>query len=196
MYRIPTGDICMSEGMPFSQHYEARIPVPLSEIEEDPGLALHGAHGSMHPGDQVIVCSFERVGNDWRRLKEVATYRIVAKGKFLEAIRVSKITTVPAAKPIPIGAPLVELDIVTVGNNNFEVRDRAGNVVEQFGDRQQAEEFRKREMDRGVTGIAGLAVKRAFGGKFNVIDSAGDVVVADFPTKAAAEAYIGGKVAA
>jgi hypothetical protein len=187
-YRIPRSDICMSDAMPFNQHWEARIPVPIEELG-DLGTAFHSAFGSLLPGDQIEVCSFERVGGDWRRLLEIATFRIVEKtAERAEAVRVGKVFSVPEPMAKISETTVSQLVIVDVGKA-FEVRDAAGNIIEQFVDKAQAEVFRDREMARGMKGVAGLSVKRVFGGKFNVIDSGGGVL-GEFGNKAAAEAYI------
>lgn len=200
MYRIPLQDLASSDDAQFGLRWEARIPVPIAEIEEDLSAAFQSRHGAIKTGDQVTVGAFDPQGGQWRdsgtaRLREMATYRIVTKGQHtLEAIRIGDVLIVPEEIAAPAIEPPMTLQVVPVesdGNKSFEVRDSKGNVLEQFADQKQADDFAKRESDRGMSGVAGLQVKRAFGGRFKVVDSAGDLVET-FPNKAQAEAFVSG----
>lgn len=200
MYRIPLQDLASSDDAQFGLHWEARIPVPIAEIEENLSAAFQSRHGAIRTGDQVTVGAFDPQGGQWRdsgtaRLREMAIYRIVSKGQHdLEAIRVGDILVVPDEIQAPVSEPPMTLEVVPVETDNgtsYEVRDKKGNVIEQFAEESQATEFTGREAGRGMAGVAGLQVKRAFGGRFKVIDSAGDLVET-FSSKAEAEAYVSG----
>ena len=130
-YRIPRADMVMSDPMPFNQHWEARIPVPISFIEDDAGLAFHAAFTSLQPGDSVTVCAFERAAGKWGYVKEVAEFRVTEKNEStIRAVRVGDVFEVPAPKKNEIIGGVIALDIVPV-RGAFEVRDRRGNVVGQ-----------------------------------------------------------------
>lgn len=136
-YRIERSNIVMCEPMPFNQHWEARVAVPIDEL--DVGEALIPNFTSFRPGDLVNICAFEK--NDWRRLKEIAAFRIVScDDKRIEAIMVSDIIKVSERKPAQQVVSEVKLEIVQTGRA-FEVRDQFGNTLDSFVERSQAEAF-------------------------------------------------------
>lgn len=208
-YRIPTQDLSSSDDAQHGLRWNARIPVPISVIDDDPGLAFHSQFERMRPGDEVRVCAYERGTGAWRDglapVREIATYHIVAKAKAgtaskvarLRAVRIEPIFEVPAPREAALVEGVVALDIVPIGNKCFEVRDRKGNVIETFVDQKQAEEFRDREQGRGIKGVVGLDLRKGFG-KFMVCDSADGRILAEFNSKPEAEAYMmaGGQKAA
>jgi hypothetical protein len=137
-FRIPGNDICMSDAMPFSQHWEVRIPVPLAEVA-DLGGALHARYSSIQQGDLLNICSFD--SKHWLRLKEVASFRVVAKTserlfthQITETIRIPDNVLRAAEEKIP------ELKVVQF-NKAFEVRDQKENVIDIFVDADQAKAF-------------------------------------------------------
>lgn len=142
MYPIPRSDICMSDAMPFSQHWEARVPVPIKEIG-DVGHALHAAYSSLRPGDSITICSFE--SKNWTHLLEVANFRIASmENSKIEVLQVGGITRFTAPKKevkIARGDPLLVIPV----NNTYEVRDEIGNTLEVFVDKRQADDFARRE---------------------------------------------------
>ena len=147
MYRIPRSDICMADAMPFHQHWEARVPVPIKEVG-DVGLALHAAFSSIKPGDEVVLCAFDK--HDWLHMIELATYRITSTDdNRIKVVQVGEIVAVPKAKKIKALAPGEPLDIKEV-NGTFQVRDGKGNVIETFVERKQAEAFARREGERSA----------------------------------------------
>lgn len=208
-YPIPRNDLCMSDSMPFCQKWQARIGFPISFIDDDPGKAFHAAYSSLQPGDEIAVCAFEKDGGDFAYLRETATYRIIAKhkpdetmrkGGILEACRVGDIFEVPKRNQALTENGVLALDIVPTGQKAYEVRDRAGNVIESFvgvdadDALRQATEFRDRE--QGRSGVVGLTMKKGFG-KHYVCDPSG-AIKAEFTTKTEAEAFMrsGGQKAA
>lgn len=192
-YPIPRSDMCMSDPMPFSQHWEARIPVPISSID-DMGRSLQAAYTSLKPSDLVHICSFER--NDWTRLTEVASFRVVScdNGK-IETVQVSDTVKVPARKVASNAEVAAEYEIIKMGHA-FEVRDGHGSTLEVFVAHDQAATFIE-TMKAKAGGQApppppahtGLAIKRGFAGKFIVTNQSGESVK-EFPNKASAEQFI------
>ena len=210
-YRIPPQDFTSSRDAQHGQRIYARIPHPISFIDDDPGLAFQSQYNITQTGDTVTVCSYEPGTGNWRDgfapVREIATYFIVEKTRItpankvarLRAVRLGDIFEVPAPKEAPLVEGVIALDIVPMshdGKGGFEVRDRKGNALEWFADQKQAEEFRDREQGRGMKGVIGLTLKRGFG-KYMVCDSGG-AVIAEFTQKPDAEAYMmsGGQKAA
>jgi hypothetical protein len=138
LYRIPRADICMGEAAQFGQRWEARVPVPISKID-DIGLALHSAFSSFRVGDLVNVCAFDDRG--WTALTEIGSYRIQSLDHDrIKTVQVGEIVKVPKPKAPGALKPGEKLNVVAV-NNCFEVRDPKGNVIETFVDRKQADTF-------------------------------------------------------
>ena len=190
-YRIARADMCMSDPMPFSQHWEARVTVPIDSIE-DIGLALQAGFSSLRPGDLVNICSFDKL--DWRHLVETASYRIAScdHGK-IEAVQVSETVKVRAPKRNEIASDTVKLKVVTNGNS-YEVRDQMGNSLEVFVTEQQAKDFISHTStvsakEDNSKNEDGMVLKRGFQGKYVVKNKAGEILK-EFPNKAAAEAYM------
>lgn len=157
-YRIPRSDLCMSDAMPFSQHWEARVAVPISEIS-DMGEALVAAYSSLRPGDLVNICSYTK--NDWTRLAEVATYRIVKRDNMrVYAMQIGQTSKVSEDKVNEKIDDAIELEVVKVGNA-FEVRDKKTTAtLDVFVSQEQADAYVKREEAKNVS-PSGKAKKKA-----------------------------------
>jgi len=145
-HRIPTSDICMADAMPFQQHYEARIAIPMKDVG-DMGLALHGACATLKAGDQVIVCAYKK--RDWQVMTEIAVFRIVENNNRIKTIQVGTTLSVPTPTTVVTLAPGQKL-VVVPRDSVFDVQDGKGNVVETFVDRKQAEAFANRESSRAA----------------------------------------------
>lgn len=207
-YRIPAQDLSSFDESQHGCRWNARIPQPISFIDDDPGLAFHSQFDRMRTGDEVRVCAYDPKLGAWRDglapVREIAWYHIVGKTPAgqgvkiatLRAVRIGEIFEVPVDNPAAVVDGVLALDIVPVANGCFEVRDRKGNVIETFVDLPQAEAFRDREQGRGIKGVIGLTLKRGFG-KFMVVHSDGRIL-GEFDNKASAEAYMmaGGQKAA
>lgn len=141
LYRLPRTDICMSESMPFNQHWEARVPLPIAKID-DIGLALHAVYASFRVGDLVNVCAFE--SRSWETLIEVASFRVhnLDNGR-IKVLQIGETVKVPKTKTDARVKPGEPLNVVPV-NGTFEVRDGKGSTIETFVDRKQAEAFARR----------------------------------------------------
>ena len=141
-YYIPRIDICMSDAMPFSQHWEIRIPMTIEKLG-NLGTALQNSFDQFKAGDLVQVSAF--TDKNYVRLLETADFRIVSCfGRKIEAIQTTETIKVPAPRPEMDPSSKQNLHIVskTAGNQTaFEVQDGLGNVIELFVDEKQAHEF-------------------------------------------------------
>lgn len=142
-YKIPRSDLCMSDAMPFSQHWEARIPVTI-EAMGDAGEALTAAYSSLRPGDSVSICAFTK--NDWARLAEIATFRIVKRDHTrIYAMQIGSTLKVSEDKVNAKIDDTIELEVVKVGSA-YEVRDkRTTATLDVFVSKEQAEAYVARE---------------------------------------------------
>jgi hypothetical protein len=192
-FLIPRNEMCMSDPMPFAQHWEVRIPVPISSID-NMGQALQTGYSSFRPGDLVNVCAFER--NTWERLTEIASFRIVScDANKIEVVQVTETIKVPAKRAVTREEIAATHEVVKMGTA-FEVRDGLGNVLDAFISHDQAKAFieslqnkAEKPVKSEAKPIGDLAIKRGFAGKFIVTTKDGEVVK-EFPNKAAAEEYI------
>ncbi len=189
---IPRSDICMSDAMPFSQHWEARVAAMIEDID-DLGFALQTAYASFKPGDLVNICAY--ANNRWERLVEVASFRIVScDNRKIETVLVTPITRVPAARFAPGEVDPSKLVKVNVGKS-WEVRDERGNILEAFVDEKQAQAFIDaaqrpvKQIQEDPIDFAELSIKRGFQGRFSVIQPDG-TIVKECKNKAEAEAFI------
>lgn len=141
MYLIPRHDICMSDPMPFNQHWDARVPVPIADVG-DVGKALHSAFASLRPGDRVDIASF--ADRAWTNAVEFATFRVTSlDDDVIKVIQIGDTVKVPKAKPASAKPADDQLEVVTVKGGAFEVRDGKGNTLETFVSRKQAEDFKR-----------------------------------------------------
>jgi len=188
VYRIPRHDIhLVTESASFGAEYRARIPVPISFIEEDPGLAFNSVFSGlpnigMQVGDEVKVSAFDPGAGEWRDgrgvIREQARFLCMERnetGMILQKIGETQEFEPPKVVKTPDN--VVPLDIVPHkegGSVGWQVRDRGGHVLEVFVSEEQAKEFRDRS--QGVPGIVGFTIKKGFG-KWFVCDEQGAVKV-------------------
>lgn len=191
-YVIPRTDLCMSEAMPFNQHWEARISVPIADIK-DMGNALQSAVAVMKPGDLLNVCSF--ANHNWDRLMETAQFRIVSGSqRRVLAVQVTDTVKVPEDVVLVKASEVLKLSIEKIGNS-WQVKDSRGSIVEVFVEEKQATEFVAREEAKMLREIdkkidkTGWTVNRGLAGKFIVKNKAGEPI-REFLGKAEAEAYL------
>jgi hypothetical protein len=137
-FRIPANDICMSDAMPFQQHWEIRIPVPLTEVA-DLGDALHSRYSAIQQGDLLRICSYE--SKHFLQVKEVAHFTVIAKtSERLFTYQTGATDKIPDRVREAAVEKVPELKIVQF-NKAFEVRDQKENVIDIFVDDAQAKAF-------------------------------------------------------
>lgn len=139
-YRIPRADICMSDAMPFHQHWEARAPLSIARLG-DVGAALQVMVSAFRPGDLVHLCAYDSAR--FERLTEVASFRIAAiEDNRIKAVQIGQTASVPQPRPLKPVPPGEKLSVVQAGAS-FEVHDSKGNMIETFVERGQADAFAK-----------------------------------------------------
>lgn len=193
-YIIPRTDICMADPMPFSQHWEVRVPIPLDQLNL--GVALQNSFSQFKPGDLIQVTSF--ADKNYVRLCETADFRVVScNSRKIEAIQITETIKVPAILPEDDPKSQQNLQIVCI-RGAFEVQDGLGNVIELFVDEQQAKKFIE-DYKRitapttparpAVEDRSGWSVKKSVNGKWVVRNAAGELVK-EFSRRDEAEAFI------
>lgn len=169
-YRIPPNDIIMaSDGVGFATLYNARIPLPISQLG-DLSEAFNGKLGSLYPGDKIVVHAYRpmkkgepalnNVPSQFYRLSQIATFYLAGKtvdektgqmhGIFTQVGTIDLISddgTIRQLKPRE-SDQLYKIEI----GGGWEVRDLKGNVIEQVVTMQQAVEFIQRS---GCTEVPG-----------------------------------------
>ena len=96
-FRLRPGDLCMSEAMPFQQHHEAKVVVPIADCLT-PTFFLN-IKDRLRPGDKVTICRF--ADHTAQRLAETADLRIVEKSN--DGVRlhlIGEIVEIPAADAV------------------------------------------------------------------------------------------------
>lgn len=189
---IPRHDICMCEAMPFNQHWEARIPVPIEEVNFN--IAFQQIYTSLKAGDLVRVCYFDRNGGEWGRLREVVSVNIVdVANRKIETVFATDILKVKDSRDDPQNVKNVSLEVVKVGNA-FEVKDTNGNTIEVFVEEEQANEFKKRNTPKALIDARDVdrskwTITRGFQGRKTIKNENGEVV-RSFKTQEEAEHFI------
>lgn len=154
-FRLRPNDVMLlSSEMSRIGHYEAAIQVKIADL--DPDYAFQNVFGTVRPGDQITVVSFASVGSDrLGRVQEIADFRVIAKTSPAEAAKgkpqrlhvrqIGKTITIPDPDAVLAEKPeLTEMVRVKVLNNNWEVHDKDGNVLEQLGSEKAAVEWIKK----------------------------------------------------
>lgn len=188
---ISRNDMCMTDPMPFSQHWEVRTERPIDLIE-NMGDALREGYSSFKAGDLVNVSSYQ--DRTWKRLTQVASYRIIAcEDKKVHVAQVSEVVKVLPPSQAVVPPEDRDLNVVKV-RNAYEVRDESGNTIEAFVDKDQAADFVRvsttptavntTEKTSGV-----LTVSRGMAGKFLVRNEEG-ALVREFSRKSEAEEFV------
>lgn len=189
----------MSDPMPFSQHWEVRIPMRIDAIG-DLGAALQNSYTSFKPGDLIQVSSFTT--RDFVRLLEVADFRVVSCNSFkLETVQVTETVKVPEVRPEYDPASQQNLEIREV-RGAFEVCDQLGNIIELFTEKKQAEVFIENYRKITTPVVQPKAedrsrwiVKKTVSGKWCVRNSDGELIK-EFSRRDEAEAFLGEQVKA
>lgn len=192
-YMIPRTDICMNDPMPFSQHWEIRIPISIEALG-DLGASLRNSYDQFKPGDMINVCCFQ--SRKWERVTELAAFRVTACNPLkIETIQVTETIKVPAQDPSADPTSQQNLKLVEV-RGAFEVRDALDNVIELFVEREQAvsfiESYKKitapKEASKPEDRSKWTILKGA-AGKWLVKNEAGEMMK-EFSNRADAEKYL------
>lgn len=155
--RIPLRDIIYGPAVEFAQRWEVKTTLPIRDLG-DIGDALHARYDSMNVGDIVTICSFKD-----NVISHVAEYRIIGKGKKLDARQVGETEFFMKPDDLKPWADSEGLQVVHA-NNQWEVQDKDGNPLEVFAEEAQAKDYKEK-----VDPTPKYRIKRTFGG-FAVVD--------------------------
>jgi len=141
-YRLKGKDFASCEGMPFQQHFEARVDRPLDDL--DLHEFFRDLQSALRVGDQVTVCAY--MDNTWQVLMEVGTCRVIEKDA-----RDKRITGAWIGKPYEVPKPDMEkksfkakerkLTIKKEFGGGFTVQDDKGAVIERVKTKKEAEDY-------------------------------------------------------
>lgn len=102
-HRAKTPDLCMSDAMPFQQHFEYRTQLPLKDIINERFFLPCGA--SLRPGDRIAVVRYDGpvAAHHQARVVEFVSVRVIAKSsQAIELLPEGEIINVPKpAEPAP-----------------------------------------------------------------------------------------------
>jgi len=139
-FRLKPLNFAQCEGMPFQQHFEARVDRPLDDL--DMKELFRDLQDNLRIGDQVTVCAYMR--DDWDQLMEIGVCRIVHKdNKEIEAAWTQSFTEVPApsGKKKEFGNKHQKLYRKKEFGGGFTVQDEQGNVIERFKTKAEADDY-------------------------------------------------------
>lgn len=141
--RIKQQNFCMSDAMPFQQHFEARTEEDIEAAMSDPE-ALLDVRSNLKVGDRIAICSYERVE------KRGANADGLRGFGYVRVLDITKegVTTIPEAPPVRVVPVIHEQPTVHDGlivkqlgpmdGNGFAVVDANGNIVERFRKKAEA----------------------------------------------------------
>lgn len=137
--KIRAVDMCMSDAMPFHQHWEVKTEFPIDELLHDRAFA--DMRHQLRAGDRISVVRY--ADKDMATVKEIGEMRVVECTE--DAVRTvlmqEIVKVVPDEKPVKPEAYAHPLFIQgTLGD--FRVEDAAGKVIEsQLKTRKEAEDL-------------------------------------------------------
>lgn len=104
-HRARPADLCMSDAMPWQQHWEYRTTLPLADILHE--RFFLPVRTTLRPGDSVTFCRYDMqdVTHKRCRLLEIATARVVASGEKAEAVPLFVIGGIQRIEPEASEAP-------------------------------------------------------------------------------------------
>lgn len=146
--RIKPQNFCMSDAMPFQQHFEARTEGDIKEAMTDK-TAFLDVRSSLRVGDRIAICSYRSIdkrGSNAEGLRGFGYVRVVDISK-------DAVEMVSEAPPVYIkqdtdqlsapaaGATLVVKKIFPKDGFNFAVVDAEGIELQRFEKKVEAEAF-------------------------------------------------------
>lgn len=137
-YRIKAQDIAMADAMPFCQHHEVRVRIPLAEALSSEMLFLD-VRSNLRPGDRVYVTYFDdgvpAEEAELRILSSSATgVTFGIKGEIQRYTVDAQVETSP-------DETVAELLVKRGRPGEFKVEDPAGNTLEIFKTKAAAQEY-------------------------------------------------------
>ena len=141
-FRLKGKDFASCEGMPFQQHFEARVDRPLDDL--DMNELFRDLQAALRVGDQVTICAY--MDNRWETLMQVGVARIVAKDSRDKNIQGAWVT-----KPYDVPKPDMEkkafrakerkLTIKKEFGGGFTIQDDRGAVIERVKTKAEASDY-------------------------------------------------------
>lgn len=142
--RIYPQDFCMSDAMPFQQHYECRTEFPIDEVVLD-RQALLTVRSNLRIGDKVTICSYKKVNQKSgvsEGLTGIANARVVyIDDTAVDIVLESDIIFVEEVETEEAPEELEVLIVKKVFGGGFGVFDEESNIIEQFKTKKEAKEF-------------------------------------------------------
>lgn len=138
--RIKMTDICMSDSMPFQQHWEARTTWPLVEaLTEEFFLPVRNM---LRPGDAITLCRYDKNDPYHRDVKllEVATVRVIASSADAKAVPLALVGEIAR---LAGAAPERQLHVARGQAGKFKIME-GETVVEEFGSKVEADDALKK----------------------------------------------------
>lgn len=139
--RARGADLCMSDAMPFQQHWEHRTTWPLADVLNDKYFL--NVRDQLRAGDAITICRYD--GRDANhttvQLLEVASVRIIACGRDKPNVPLVVIGEIQRVGKEVAGPGPLE---VVKGKAGKYVLVRGEDTVEEFGSKAEAEAARKK----------------------------------------------------
>lgn len=142
--RIHPQDFCMSDAMPFQQHYECRTEYPIEEIIVE-REALMNVHGNLRVGDRITICSYETVNHKSgvsEGLTGIANARVAHIDKLgVDLVLEGDLIFIEEGVLDETPEEPEVLLVKKIFGGGFGIFDEADNIIEQFKTKKEAGEF-------------------------------------------------------
>lgn len=142
--RIHPQDFCMSDAMPFQQHYECRTEYPIDEIILN-RQALMSVRGNLRVGDRITICSYNTVNQKSgvsEGLTGIANARVShISAEAVDLVLEGDLIFVEEAIGVKEEEEPEVLLVKKIFGGGFGVFDEDDNIIEQFKTKKEAGEF-------------------------------------------------------
>ena len=143
-YRISPSQLCMSDAMPFQQHFEARVAGrDIKDVISDQ-LFLN-VNSNLKVGDEIVLCGY--ADQTWQTLQQFARLRVTSVSR--EAIKLLQegdVVEIPVDMQMEQGKkPESVVEVRRAFGGTFNVLDKKkDSVLESFKTKAEAEDWAKK----------------------------------------------------
>ena len=147
-FRLKPINMTRASEATFQTSHEARVDRPLDDLDLNELFA--DVQPNLQVGDQVTICAYDgSLISEDRKLREIGTCRIIAKGVFavgaraaIRAVWVGESFKVPATAHVASKKQItLKLEVKKEFGGGFTVRDEKGAVIESFKTKVEAEGY-------------------------------------------------------
>ncbi len=139
-FRAKSGDLCMSDAMPWQQSWQYRTCLPIADVVNDD--FFRSVQSMLRAGDSITVCQFDKFDARGAKLLAFVTVRVASSAPdAVKIVCVGDVVTVDYEDQKPASPSSAGYVVRKQFGGGFAVEDATGNVIEQLKTKAEAEEF-------------------------------------------------------